>query len=248
MVKDNEDDVELQQEEYQYSDPDSAETYAEEPQEQPPVGVRDDRRKRIILILVILGLLFVVFQFVKAKSKTAKTTEPPVVSNIEKAMQEKPVPEQAVSAQPATPVSEQQLTLDAANTNTPVSEPSAKSVEQIQSLQTSLSNLENSVKSLTEKVDVLKKQERVVKASTIQRKAKPILKRHHSIMTMKPDVYYIHAIVPRRAWLQTKNGEAITVQIGDTVPGYGVVKSIDASEGVVATSSNKMIHFDSNDN
>jgi len=95
MVKDNEEDVELQQEEYQYSDPDSTETYIEEPEEQPAAPVSrmgDDRRKRIILILVILGLLFVVFQFVKAKSKTTKTAEPVVASQIEKAAQEKSMP------------------------------------------------------------------------------------------------------------------------------------------------------------
>jgi len=125
---------------------------------------------------------------------------------------------------------------------------SAKLAEQIQSLQTSVSNLENSVKNLTEKMDSLKKQERTPKVNTVQKKAKPVSKRHHTRMGIKPAVYYIHAIVPRRAWLQTKNGEAITVQIGDNIPGYGVVKSIDASEGVIATSSNKMIHFNSNDN
>lgn len=247
MVKDNEEDVELQQEEYHYSDPDSSETYVEEPEEQPapPVSrMGDDRRKRIVLILVILGLLFVVFQFVKAKSKTTKIAEPAVVA---KPMSEQPVPAQSATSAAIKPVIEQPA-VGALSVAAPDSESSAKSAEQIQSLQTSISSLENSVKNLTERVDALKKQERVVKAISVQRKPKQVSRRHHTRMHDKPMVYYVNAIVPRRAWLQTKNGEAITVQIGDNIPGYGVVKSIDASEGVVATSSNKMIRFNSNDN
>ena len=248
MAKDNEEELELQQEEYQYSAPDSNETYVEEVQDQPaPVNrMGDDKRKRIVLILVIFGLLFVVFQFMNARNKNTKAAEPAVASPIEKAAQEKQMP---VVSTPSE-VSAEQPALATVSAPVAAAEPelSAKSAEQMQSLQTSVSSLENNIKSLTEKVDALKKQKRAVKASTVHRKPKPRLKIHSVQSEIKPlpMVYYIHAIVPRRAWLQSKNSEAMTVEIGDHVPGYGIIKSIDASEGIVTTQSNKVIRFNPN--
>jgi uncharacterized coiled-coil protein SlyX len=47
----------------------------------------------------------------------------------------------------------------------------------------------------------------------------------------------VHAIIPGRAWLKSKDGSTITVTEGDSLDRYGKVLVIDASNGVVITSS-----------
>lgn len=51
----------------------------------------------------------------------------------------------------------------------------------------------------------------------------------------------VHAIIPGRAWLKTRDGRTITVTEGDDVEGYGKVLAIDAPSGVVITSSGVML-------
>jgi outer membrane murein-binding lipoprotein Lpp len=47
----------------------------------------------------------------------------------------------------------------------------------------------------------------------------------------------VHAIIPGRAWLKSRDGTTITVTEGDSLDRYGKVLVIDASNGVVITSS-----------
>lgn len=275
--KDREDSTELQQEEYHYSDPDSPppENYTEEPEKKTTgfmgSGYKiDDRRKRIILVIVILGLIFIVLQFAKAKNKTAteKVSEPAPLSNIEKAAQEQqpiqqekilptPLPQPAVVTSTPTPASDTTVTPtpeSAPNTTEPVAHATQETTTQ--NLQTSINNLETHVKNLTESVDLLqtqvqdllKKRAPVIKSKPIRRK--PVYKETGYKIGMhkhnRPSVYYVKAVVPRRAWLEKENGEVLTVQADDRIPGYGRVESIDASEGTVITSSNKVIRFSPN--
>lgn len=47
----------------------------------------------------------------------------------------------------------------------------------------------------------------------------------------------VHAIIPGRAWLKSRDGSTITVTEGDSLDRFGKVLVIDASNGVVITSS-----------
>ncbi len=47
----------------------------------------------------------------------------------------------------------------------------------------------------------------------------------------------LKAVLEGRAWLQTKGGESITVSPGETVPGLGVAKIIDAEQGQIIFSN-----------
>jgi hypothetical protein len=47
----------------------------------------------------------------------------------------------------------------------------------------------------------------------------------------------VHAIIPGRAWLRSDDGRIITVTQGDSIEGLGKVLRVDATEGVVVTSS-----------
>ncbi len=48
--------------------------------------------------------------------------------------------------------------------------------------------------------------------------------------------YFVTAIIPGRAWLQSSNGQTVTVVAGDTLPGYGTITEIDPQKGIVQTS------------
>lgn len=56
-------------------------------------------------------------------------------------------------------------------------------------------------------------------------------------------VYVIQAVIPGRAWLISKNGSTLTVNVGSRIPGYGVVKLIDSRQGKIITSSGRQISF-----
>lgn len=53
--------------------------------------------------------------------------------------------------------------------------------------------------------------------------------------------FTVHAIIPGRAWLKSRDGNTITVTEGDEIEGYGKVLAIDAPSGVVITSSGVML-------
>lgn len=55
--------------------------------------------------------------------------------------------------------------------------------------------------------------------------------------------YYVQAIIPGRAWLVSSQGQTLTLRVGSTLPGYGIVKSIDAEQGRVMMSTGKVFIF-----
>jgi hypothetical protein len=52
----------------------------------------------------------------------------------------------------------------------------------------------------------------------------------------------LKAVVDGRAWFQTDNGNTITVSIGDSVPVYGQIQSIDSAAGDVHFTSGLIVH------
>jgi intracellular multiplication protein IcmG len=60
-------------------------------------------------------------------------------------------------------------------------------------------------------------------------------------------VYHVVAIVPGRAWLQSGNGQTLTVRAGDKLAGYGTVDLISPRQGLVITSSGSIIQYGAND-
>ncbi|MCH9756826.1 MAG: type IVB secretion system protein IcmG/DotF [Gammaproteobacteria bacterium] len=55
--------------------------------------------------------------------------------------------------------------------------------------------------------------------------------------------YSVQAIIPGRAWLMSSQGKTLTVSRGSVVPGYGVVRLVNAKIGRVFTSSGRVIQF-----
>ncbi len=71
-----------------------------------------------------------------------------------------------------------------------------------------------------------------------------VVKKHKAHRVHAPMmVYYLQALIPGRAWLIADNGTTVTVRKGSRLQGYGVIKAIDPVEGLVRTSSGKIIRF-----
>jgi intracellular multiplication protein IcmG len=101
-----------------------------------------------------------------------------------------------------------------------------------QQLNQSLMILVGQVQQLTTEVKVLA-QPKPVKVAVAAPKAKPV-----PVIT-----FQIRAVVPGRAWIVGSDGQSQSVAVGDHVPQYGSVQSIDADAGVVLTTSGKTIKF-----
>ena len=55
--------------------------------------------------------------------------------------------------------------------------------------------------------------------------------------------YHLRAVVDGRAWLVNPQGESLTVVVGESLTDYGKVTNIFASQGLIATSSGRVIQF-----
>jgi len=78
-------------------------------------------------------------------------------------------------------------------------------------------------------------------------RAKPLVKKNTDTAVPTQVKYFVKAAVPGRAWLVSEKGSFTTVRIGDVLPGYGMVISINATDGAVATSSGVTLGFNPDD-
>ena len=60
---------------------------------------------------------------------------------------------------------------------------------------------------------------------------------------IKPRNYSVRAIIEGRAWVKWDKGGSLTVTVGDSIPTYGKVTAIHPVEGIVQTSSGRVIQF-----
>ncbi len=60
--------------------------------------------------------------------------------------------------------------------------------------------------------------------------------------------YFVQAVVPGRAWLRGADGTARTISIGETLPGYGKIRTIDPYSGTVTTSTGVKLYYGLNEN
>jgi len=109
--------------------------------------------------------------------------------------------------------------------------------QSMQSMNDVVVQLTDEVSGLTKEVKTLQAQEKIQKAAQDKQ------------ATIKPKVYNITAMVPGRAWLKAKgdNSQGISVRVGDELPTYGKVSSIDSDNGIVTTTSGRIIKFGQND-
>lgn len=97
--------------------------------------------------------------------------------------------------------------------------------------------LTTAIQQLNEQVDNLREyQEReILRKEQTKSVAKP--KREATHHAEQGSSLTVYAIIPGRAWLRSPNGKTLTVTEGDTLAEFGKVLKIDASNGVVITTS-----------
>lgn len=183
-------------------------------------------RKRVLFVVLVVILLIIFFKVFEHK----ETVITPV--------------QQSVSAQtPSTNDNSQMLgSLDALQSHSTRTESELSTLKsrvsdlqdtlnetqsQNQKLQAQVSSLNAQVKDLSSQVEEILQKLSPKKAPTI--------------------VFHLRAVVPDRAWILSGSGDEQSVTVGDKIQDYGTVKSIDAKNGVVLTSSGRKIIYGPND-
>lgn len=191
-------------------------------------------KKQIIMFILVMIVLFAVFQILTQKEKAA--TEVPE-SKI--APEKKPTVVKTVQKKEVTTTKQPSI-----NLVPPASQLGGDELTQIQaqfqSMSKEVSDLKEAMSNLVGAIEVLATQVQELRSA---QQLSP-----STFVPFKPKVvYYLKAVVPGRAWLESNDGNLITVKEGDALRGYGTINKIDANEGWVQTSSGLVIKYGKND-
>lgn len=125
-----------------------------------------------------------------------------------------------------------------------INEQLASMTNNLNAMNTKLAELSGMVTNLSSKLD---QQIKVIEQkAVVQRQMKRTYYPSHHVRAPY-NKYYLQAVIPGRAWLMATSGATLTVREGTNIPGYGMVKLIDPSQGRVLTSSGQTIKFSQND-
>jgi intracellular multiplication protein IcmG len=194
------------------------------PAEQPPgmgFGKRTPKfkvpiNKRVLIILGIVIVVFIVFQFVKPK--TAKEIQPSI-PDVTVAV---PISQASANGQ----LFDLTQKFDKNNTKIKDMEDQLNKTQAVLSkLNTNVSNLNSAVRRLSASTQLLaKRQAEMLVYGTGKAKTRG-----------SKVVYHVRAIVPGRAWLEASDGTFVTVRSGSELNHYGTVTRIDDRRGIVQT-------------
>ncbi len=218
--------------------PIAAEELVEQPQAASGLRAIWDNHKRIIIITGAVAAIALVFGVMRMmhKPEAPAASAPSVVQA---------VTQPVTAAQPVIdPQMADQLTglkQDSIN-NTVMVRQLQRQVQQLdsslsqsrlsqQQLNQSLMVLVSQMQKLTDEVKTLSQPKVKVHAAPAVKPAEPVI------------TFQLRAVVPGRAWIVASDGQSQSVAVGDHVPQYGTVQSINADEGIVITTSGKNIRF-----
>lgn len=127
---------------------------------------------------------------------------------------------------------------------------SSRTETQIQTLQSQVSNMQSQLEQAREDNRQLRQTVSDLSAQVEELTGKlnqVIAQLHVSPQKTPSIVFHLRAVVPDRAWVISNKGETLTVTAGDHLEGYGTVRTIDAKNGVILTSSGRKIVYGPND-
>jgi len=179
-------------------------------------------KKRMLIVIGIIVFLFIAYQFVAPKPS-----------------QQKPLPTPTPTGAPELATTAGQIS----QLNQKFIENSAKIKvleEELDKAQSVLTNMQGSVNNLNTAVLQLAK---VVQQLELEQKKAEMARKKK----MPKMVYHVRAIVPGRAWLQSKDGKLVTVRPGTKLNGYGKVTVIDVNNGLVKTDLGYVIKYGESD-
>lgn len=110
--------------------------------------------------------------------------------------------------------------------------------------QQSIENLNKNVSALISSLQEIDKKIPPLPSKEIHPAVKKAMKANAA--KKKMIVYHVKAIVPDRAWLESQDGDTVSVRVGDPLDGYGSVQAISPRQGIVVTSS-AVIRYGNND-
>ncbi len=194
-----------------------------------------DEHKRMILIIsavIVVAIVFTVFRTIQHKQDTVPVT----------------IPESApVVTQTVQPVVDPQLNdqvnglkQDSINNTVAI----RQLQRQVQQLDSNLNQSRASQQQLNQSMLVLVSQVQQLTAEVKAAHAPKLVKAPVKAKPAEtPITFQLRAVVPGRAWVVGSDGQSLSVAIGDQIPQYGAVQTINADEGVVLTTSGKTVRF-----
>lgn len=253
--------------EYQFADLDSiepneagegepsAETRSEEPSKKNERTFLEPQNLKRNAAIAVGGLIFfiILYKWLSASPIPQKIVEPniapvKVVKPMESIVPASP-PDEKTPPMMDNNVSQKISALELGEQNmrtdiSTINEQLASMTNNLNAMNSKLAELSGIVTNLSNKLD---QQIKVIEQKTVvQRQMKrTYYPSHHARAPYNK--YYLQAVIPGRAWLMATSGVTLTVREGTNIPGYGMVKLIDPSQGRVLTSSGQIIKFNQND-
>ena len=239
----------------------------EAPIDEPPMGDQAadnnemDTTYMAIMSVIIIVMIYILYSMYSAlvpvEQKEIKAVEP-APAQVEQPVQQPPQQQAKVAAPPVEETSQEEAS-SAQGISSDISARLQKQDDAIASITDDTSYLENGQKDLSTKIDKLsskldalldqvedmieEQKDRELKAKRRAEQAKLLAEKKLA----PPMKYYIRAVVEGRAWLQTDDGGEATVSVGQTLKDYGTVLAIYVNQGMVTTSSGRVISFKENE-
>jgi intracellular multiplication protein IcmG len=219
-----------------------------------PMGEAQPQRKRFLIIIAVIIGIFCIYKLIdvlltsrahRLPVTTTTTTPTPVLTPTLPAPTQMPVAPVQQPEVMATPENERLGNLEKQTNDLQTSVQQING--QISSMQSAITDLNNQIANLTTSIQTLTVKvadEQIVKAAV--KPATEIRARRVHVIELRP-VCFVRAMIQGRAWLSTAGGGTMTVGVGDTIPGYGTVVSINTSQGLVMTSSGAIIGYSPQD-
>lgn len=157
------------------------------------------------------------------------TVPPPVPSATQLLMQQNDAMKQKVDA-----VTEQLQTTQ--GTVTALNDIINQNKNDLQTLSKTVDTLNASVQTLTQNMQEINAK------LTKPAKSKRLVRVRYRRLT-----YHVKAIVPGRVWLESSDGEEVSLKQGDRLNDYGRVVNINPKDGIVKMSNGKIIKYGLND-
>jgi len=191
------------------------------------------RNKRVVLTLAIIVIAIIAVRFFNSEHAAQQTAKPSVL----------------IPAEPTITVPQPSHELsDSLNA---LQDRVSRTDHQMQALQSQVVDMQNRLDQA--RADNRQLKQTVVDLSTqfeaLTEQVNQLLGAHHiPVKKATPQIiFHLRAIVPDRAWITSDTGEALTVTIGDHVPSYGTIRTIDSKNGVIETSGGRRIVYGQND-
>lgn len=203
-----------------------------------------DKMNRRSLILIVVGLIVVVIAMIKvvdlfmAPRKAVK----------HEATVTRQLPKQIVSQVTQMPSALSQK-LSILEQHDRVSHAKLTSIANVvNGMETNLNSLSQSVNNMNTTLQrmnaQLQRQQKLI--TRLLPKKKPVKK----VKKAPPPVYYINAMIPGRVWLiraGAGDDSSLSLSPGDNLPGYGKINRIDPQQGVIHTSSGRLLRYSPQD-